>query len=229
MDHRQRSWRVNHRAVRPMARCRSRLAERRRKGRRARALFCRRNRSRHCPALLRRPARRLGIFHILPGSGAAEPWPKAWCNRSSDDVGHDRDGAKRADHRRGRRDARRQPDRPHPFNLFHRDHRHAGIRLGRRLRRPPRLTGHRPFPAPRTMGLDRRQDPFPGRRFARQHHLLELHPSSDDNRALRHWLHRPDDPRLDDRGDDRAIHPHRPAARVSASTRSSCATRCGTR
>jgi len=34
-----------------------------------------------------------------------------------------------------------------------------------------------------------------------------------DHRALCHRLHRPHDPRLDDRGDDRPIHPHRAAER----------------
>ena len=45
----------------------------------------------------------------------------------------------------------------------------------------------------------------------RRHHPLQLRPAGADHRHLRHGLHRADDPRLDGRGDDPAVHPHRPA------------------
>ena len=41
------------------------------------------------------------------------------------------------------------------------------------------------------------------------HHLLQFHAAGDDHGDLRHRLHRPHDARLDGRGDDAAIYPHR--------------------
>ena len=43
------------------------------------------------------------------------------------------------------------------------------------------------------------------------HHLLQFHAAGDDHGDLRHRLHRAHDPRLDGRGDDAAIYPHRAA------------------
>ena len=61
------------------------------------------------------------------------------------------------------------------------------------------------------------------------HHLLQFHPAGDDDGDLRHRLHRPHDARLDGRGDDAAIYPHRPAEGPVASAASSSSTRCATR
>ena len=52
---------------------------------------------------------------VLPNLGE-----KLAATGMADAVGDDRDGAKRADHRRRRRDARRQPDRPRALDLLDR-------------------------------------------------------------------------------------------------------------
>ncbi len=57
------------------------------------------------------------------------------------------------------------------------------------------------------------------------HHLLQFHPAGDDDGDLRRRLHRPHDARLDGRGDDAAIYPHRAAegAELLRRRRQACA------
>ena len=101
----------------------------------------------------------------------------------------------------------------------HRHHLDAGVRLGRGADGDLREPDGRPAMVLRLRHLGRR----------RRHHPLQLRPAGADHRHLRHGLHRPDDPRLDGRGDDPAVHPHRPAEGRELPRASCCSTRSGTR
>ena len=132
---------------------------------------------------------------------------------------HAPDGAGGADRRGAGGDARRLAHRPHALHAVHRHHGNAGICLGRDLHRASGLLEIRPLANAGRMGADRRQDHLPRHRDPGDGkcQFQQLLPAGPDHRALRHGLYRADDPGLDGRGDDRAIHPHRAPQRVSAS------------
>ena len=106
------------------------------------------------------------------------------------------DGADRAADRHSRRHARGNAYGPNSFGRLDRHDSHARICLGRHLHRHLRFMAR---VAQRLGGVgDGAGD-----------NLLQFHPAGDDDGDLRHRLHRPHDPRLDGRGDDAAIYPHR--------------------
>ncbi len=114
-----------------------------------------------------------------------------------DVLGHDRDGAGIAPGRRARRHARGVQARPGPVGRFDRVHGDARIRVGHHLHRDPGV-------------LARLAQRLGGDGDHQGHQLQQLHPAGDDHGHLRNRLYRAHDPRLDGRGHDGPVHPHRP-------------------
>ncbi len=120
-------------------------------------------------------------------------------DRKADVLGAGADDALGADRGGAGGDARGFGHRPLALDLLDPDHGDAGICLGRDLHRGLRLL---------RSGAEMVQGHRHQRHGKRQ--FREFLPAGADHRALRDGLYRADDPGLDDRGDDRAIHPHGP-------------------
>ena len=146
-------------------------------------------------------ARRPRAFDAVQRAGRRRALAAALADRQADVLGDGGDGARGAAARGARRDARGLGAGPRALDHRHRHHLDAGVRLGRRADRDLRQPDGRPAMVLRLRDLGGR----------RRHHPLQLRPAGADHRHLRHGLHRPDDPGLDGRGDDPAVHPHRPA------------------
>ena len=149
----------------------------------------------------RRGARRLRPLHPLQRAGRRRALAAALADRDPDVLGDGGDGPLGAPPRHPRRHARGLGAGPRALHRRHRHHLDAGIRLRRGADGDLRQPDGRAAVVFRLGHQGGRGRPD----------ALHLRPAGADHRHLRHGLHRADDPRLDGRGDDAAVHPHRAA------------------
>ncbi len=172
---------------------------------------------RACRTLLRRdPAGRFRLLDQIQDDSRGEALAGAWRHRHPDVLGDGHDGAHRAAGRHPRRHARGIANRPHAVGRLDRHNGDAGIRFGHHFHCHFRIVARL---AEWLRGFGNRAG----------HHFLQFHAAGHDHGGLRHRLHRPHDARLDGRGDDAAIHPHRAAEGPELLGRWSSSMRCATR